>query len=160
MAMLPARGTRRSLISADPTREIEDIYERMGQLVNAAFGDLGAVRVDMPWIPAADLTEADDAYQVHVELPGVQKDQLDVEVSDRELWINGEIKEEQSNGRRHRSSRRTGRFEYRTVFPGEIKASDVRAELADGVLTVTVPKSEAAKPSRVEVTAKKKESGS
>ena len=154
MAMLPARGTRRSMISADPTREIEDIYERMGQLVNAAFGDLGAVPVDMPWIPAADLTETDDAYAVHVELPGVQKDQLDVEVFDRELRINGEIKEK-SVGRRHRSSRRTGRFESRTVFPGDIKASGVRAELADGVLTITVPKSEAAKPARVEVTAKK-----
>ena len=154
MAMLPAHGTRRSLISADPTREIEDIYERMGQLVNAAFGDLGAVRADMPWIPAADLTETDDAYVVHVELPGVQKDQLNVEVFDRELRIDGEISE-QPNGRRHRSSRRTGRFESRTVFPGDIKASDVSAELADGVLTVTVPKSEAAKPSRVEVTAKK-----
>jgi HSP20 family protein len=154
MAMLPARGTRRSMISADPTREIEDIYERMGQLVNAAFGDLGAVPVDMPWIPAADLTETDDAYAVHVELPGVQKDQLDVEVFDRELRINGEIKE-QSNGRRHRSSRRTGRFESRTVFPGDIKPSGVRAELADGVLTIMVPKSEAAKPARVEVTAKK-----
>ena len=154
MAMLPAQGTRRSLISADPTREIEDIYERMGQLVNAAFGDLGAVRADMPWIPAADLTETDDAYVVHVELPGVQKDQLNVEVFDRELRIDGEISE-QPNGRRHRSSRRTGRFESRTVFPGDIKASGVSAELADGVLTVTVPKSEAAKPSRVEVTAKK-----
>jgi HSP20 family protein len=151
MAMLPARSTRRSLISADPTREIEDIYERMGQLVNAAFGDLGAVGGDMPWIPAADLTETDDAYVVHVELPGVRKDQLDVEVFDRELRITGEISE-QSNGRRHRSSRRAGRFESRTIFPGEIKASGVRAELADGVLTVTVPKSEAAKPSRIQVT--------
>ena len=154
MAMLPARGSRRSLISADPTREIEDIYDRMGQLVNAAFGDLGAVKADLPWIPAADLTETDDAYAVHVELPGVQKNQLDVEVFDRELRIDGEISE-QSNGRRHRSSRRTGQFEYRTAFPGDIKPSGVRAELADGVLTVIVPKSEAAKPSRVEVTAKK-----
>jgi HSP20 family protein len=154
MAMLPAHGSRRSLVSADPTREIEDIYERMGQLVNAAFGDLGAVRVDMPWMPAADLTETDDAYLVHVELPGVQKDQLDVEVFDRELRIDGEISE-QSDGRRHRSSRRTGRFESRTVFPGDIKTSGVSADLADGVLTVTIPKSEAAKPSRVQVTAKK-----
>ncbi len=154
MAMLPARATRRSLISADPTREIEDIYERMGQLVNAAFGDLGAVGTEMPWIPPADLTETDDAFAVHVELPGVQKDQLDVEVFDRELRIDGEISD-RPDGRRHRSSRRTGRFEYRTVFPGDIKASSVRAELADGVLTVTVPKSEAAKPNRIEVIGKK-----
>ena len=151
MAMLPARSTRRSLISADPTREFEDLYERMGQLVNAAFGDLGGVSADIPWIPAADLTETDDAFVVHVELPGVQKDQLDVEIFDRELRITGEISE-QSNGRRHRSSRRTGRFESRTLFPGDINTNAVYAELADGVLTVTVPKSEAAKPSRIQVT--------
>lgn len=151
MAMLPARSPRRSLISADPTREFEDIYERMGQLAHAAFGDLGALGVDVPWAPAGDLTETDDAYLVHVELPGVGKDQLDVEVFDREVRITGEVAEP-SDARRHRSSRRTGRFEYRTVFPGDIKASNVHAELADGVLTITVPKSEAAKPSRIEIT--------
>ena len=151
MAMLPARRTGRTLTLTDPSREFEDIYERMGQLMNVAFGDLAAVPADMPWSPAADLTETDDAYVVHVELPGVHKDQLKVQVMDRELEITGEVKEP-SNGRRHRSSRRTGRFEYRTIFPGDIKATEARAELADGILTVAVPKSESARPSRVEVT--------
>jgi len=69
---------------------------------------------------------------------------------DRELVISGEIKE-QENGKRRRSSRRTGRFEYRTVLPGDVKPDAVSAGLADGVLTVTVPKSEAAKPRQIEV---------
>ncbi len=58
-------------------------------------------------VAAADLTETDDAYLVHVEVPGMRKDQLNVEVSDRDLVITGEIPE-QSGGKRHRSSRRTG----------------------------------------------------
>ncbi len=74
-----------------------------------------------------------------------------MEVSDRELVITGEIPE-QSGGKRHRSSRRTGQFEYRATLPGDIKTDQVKAELTDGVLTVTAPKSEAAKPSHVEVT--------
>jgi HSP20 family protein len=151
MAMFPARRTGRTLTLTDPSREFEDIYERMGQLMNAASADLAGVPADIPWSPAADLTETDDAYAVHVELPGVHKDQLKVQLTGRELEITGEIKEP-ANGRRHRSSRRAGQFEYRTIFPGDVKAAEVRAELADGILTVSVPKSEAARPSRINVT--------
>jgi HSP20 family protein len=153
MAMLPARRSGQNLTVTDPSRELEDIYDRMGQLMNIAFGDLGLPRpADVPWSPMADLSETDDAYLVHVELPGVRKDQIDVQLQDRQLIISGEIKEEE-NGRRHRSSRRTGRFEYRTYLPGDVKADQVSAQLADGVLTVTVPKSEAAKPRHIEVKA-------
>ncbi len=152
MTMLPARRRGRTFAIADPSSELEAIYERMGQLVNAAFTDLGIGQTtDMPWSPPADLTETDDTYLVHVDVPGMRKDQLNVEVSDRELVITGEIPE-QSGGKRHRSSRRTGQFEYRAILPGDIKTDQVKAELADGVLTVTAPKSEAAKPSHVEVT--------
>lgn len=152
MTMLPARRRGRTFAIADPSSELEAIYERMGQLVNAAFTDLGVSQMtEMPWSPPADVTETDDAYLVHVDVPGMRKDQLNVQISDRELVITGEIPE-QSDGTRHRSSRRTGRFEYRALLPGDIKADQVRAELANGVLTVTAPKSEAAKPSHVEIT--------
>jgi HSP20 family protein len=153
MAMLPARRIGHSPTVIDPTREFEDIYDRMGQLMNVAFGDIGLTTLaDIPWAPLADVSENDNAYLVHVELPGVRKDQIDVQMRDRELVISGEIKETE-NGRRHRSTRRTGRFEYRTYLPGDVKADQVSAQLADGVLTVTVPKSEAAKPRRIEVKA-------
>jgi HSP20 family protein len=153
MAMLPARRIGHSPTVIDPNREFEDIYDRMGQLMNVAFGDIGLTTLaDIPWAPLADVSENDNAYLVHVELPGVRKDQIDVQMQDRELVISGEIKETE-NGRRHRSTRRTGRFEYRTYLPGDVKPDQVSAQLADGVLTVTVPKSEAAKPRRIEVKA-------
>src|SRR4030088_1666356 len=150
MALLPARRGGQNLTVTDPSREFEDIYDRMGQLMNFAFGDLGlAPLADVPWSPSADVSETDNAYLVHVELPGIGKDQVDVELMDRELVISGDIKESE-NGRRRRSSRRTGQFEYRTYLPADVKADQVSAQLADGVLTVTVPKSEAAKPRRME----------
>src|ERR1700716_1297077 len=112
MAMLPARRGGQNLTVTDPSRELEDIYDRMGQLMNFAFGDLGLVRPgSAPWSPLAEVSETDDAYLVHVELPGIRKDQVDVQLVDRELVISGDIKESE-NGRRRRSSRRTGRFEY------------------------------------------------
>ena len=95
MAMLPVRRSGgRNLTVVNPTREFEDIYDRMGQLMNLAFG---------------------------------------------------------LKGRRHRRARRTGRFEFRTYLPGDVNADGVNAQLSDGVLTVTIPKAEAAKPHHIEI---------
>jgi HSP20 family protein len=155
MTTLPARRSRRNLALVNPSREFEDIYDRMGQLMNLAFGSLmpDTMAADLPWVPNADVSETDDAYVVHAELPGINKDQINVELQDRELVISGEIPEpEDDEGRRHRSSRRTGRFEYRAYLPGDVNPDGVRAELSDGVLAVTVPKSEQARPRRIEIT--------
>jgi HSP20 family protein len=151
MAMLPTRRSGRNPTVLDPSREFEDIYDRMGQLMNLAFGDFGlTMPSDVPWSPFADVSETDDAYHVHVELPGIRKDQVDVQLNERELVISGDIKETE-HGRRRRSSRRSGRFEYRTYLPGPISPDQVKAELSDGVLKVTVPKAESAKPRRIEI---------
>ena len=156
MAALPVRRGGRTPTVVNTSREFEDIYDRMGQLMNFAFGLTPAVLADMPWVPSADLSETDDAYVVKAELPGVNKDQVNIQLQDRELVISGEVPEEQDgqNGgrRRHRSSRRTGQFELRTYLPGDVNADAVTAQLSDGILTVTVPKSEAAKPRKIEVT--------
>jgi HSP20 family protein len=151
MATLPARRSGRNLTVTDPSREFEDIYDRMGQLMNFAFGDFSpASLVDLPWSPLADVSETDDSYMVHVELPGVRKDQVDVQLQGRELVITGEVKDSQQ-GRRRRNSRPSGHFEYRTYLPDDINPDEVSAQLADGVLTLTVPKSQAARPRRIEV---------
>ena len=158
MAALPVRRIGRNPSTlVNPSREFEDIYDRMGQLMNFAFGDLA--RVEMPWVPLADLSETEDAYVVRVELPGVGKDQIDVQLQDRELVVSGEVPEQdqdgqdggQNGGRRHRSTRRTGRFEFRAWLPGDVNADAVQGELTDGVLTLTIPKSEAAKPRKIEI---------
>ncbi|HWG64341.1 MAG TPA: Hsp20/alpha crystallin family protein [Streptosporangiaceae bacterium] len=162
MATLPARRSNRrnapqgqNLILLDPSTEFEDIYNRMGQLMNLAFSDLGLTTsaADMPWTPMADVSETDDAYMIGVELPGVNKDDIDIQMQGSELVISGEVKDtsEGDTGRRRRSSRRMGRFEYRTYLPTDINAEGVAANLQDGVLTVTVPKSEQAKPRKIEI---------
>src|SRR6201985_132964 len=158
LATLPVRRSGRNTSLVNPSREFEDIYDRMGQLVNFAFGDLA--RVEMPWVPLADLSETEDAYVVRVELSGVGKDQIDVQLQDRELVVSGEVQEQDQDGqdggqnggrRRHRSTRRTGRFEFRAWLPGDVNADAVQGELTDGVLTLTIPKSEAAKPRKIEI---------
>jgi HSP20 family protein len=152
MAMLPVRRDGgRNITVVNPTREFEDIYDRMGQLANLAFG-LAPFNGDSgPWVPLADVSEVDDAYVAQLDLPGVRKDQVDIQLQDRELIITGEIPETEQEGRRHRRSRRTGRFEFRTYLPGDVNADGVSAQLSDGVLTVTIPKSEAAKPRHIDI---------
>ena len=83
----------------NPSREFEDIYDRMGQLMNFAFGLTPAVLADMPWVPLADLSETDDAYVVKAELPGVNKDQVNIQLQDRELVISGEVPEPEDEQR-------------------------------------------------------------
>jgi HSP20 family protein len=123
--------------------------------MSMAFGDmaLAPAALSAPWTPLADISETDDAYMIEAELPGVSRDQVNVDINDREIVISGEITEPQDDeGKRRRRARRTGRFEFRTTLPGDINPEGVTANLNDGVLTVTVPKSEAAKPRHVEIT--------
>jgi len=156
MAQLLARRSARNITLVGPSREFEDIYDRMGQLMSMAFGDMAfapAAALSAPWTPLADISETDDAYVIEVELPGINRDQVNVNINDRELVISGEITEPQDDeGRRRRRARRTGRFEFRTTLPGDVNPEGVTANLSDGVLTVTVPKSEAARPRHVEIT--------
>jgi len=156
MAQLPARRSARNITLVDPSREFEDIYDRMGQLMSMAFGDMAfaPAALSAPWTPLADISETDDAYVIEAELPGVSRDQVNVDINDREVVISGEITEPQDDEgrRRRRRARRTGRFEFRTTLPGDVNPEGVTANLNEGVLTVTVPKSEAAKPRHVEIT--------
>src|SRR6202451_2559643 len=134
MAALPVRQGGRNTSLVTRPREVEDIYDRMGQLMNFAFGLTPAALADMPWVPLADLSETDDAYVVKAERPNVHKDKVNIKLQDRELVISGEIPEPESgNGkgdgtRRHRSTRRSGQFELRTYSPGDVNAAAVTAQ--------------------------------
>ncbi|WP_333482348.1 Hsp20/alpha crystallin family protein [Streptomyces sp. RPT161] len=69
----------------------------------------------------------------------------------RELPITGEHKEREREGVLRRSTRRTGRFEYRALLPADAKAEEIEATLSEGWLTVTIPKAQAAKPRHIEI---------
>jgi HSP20 family protein len=155
MAMFPARRTGRTL--TDPSREFEDIYEPMGQLMNVASGDLAAGPADMPWSPAADLTETDDAYGVHVEWPGVHKDQLKVQLMDRSWRSPARSRSPPTAGV---TAAHAGPAGSSTAPSSPATSRPPRcAELADGILTVAAPKSEAAAPSRIDVTDRPQSNG-
>jgi HSP20 family protein len=85
----------------------------------------------------ADIYETDE---VEVEVPGVKREDIDIQVGGQELVISGESKERERAGVLHRGTRRSGRFEHRALLPNEVNAENVNATLSEGVLTVTAPR--------------------
>lgn len=134
----------------DPFRELEDLHTRIGQLLQPGWSaqDEGSGGV---WSPLVDVEETDDAWVVEAELPGVKRRDIEVEVSDSELAISGELKERERTGILRRRTRRTGRFDYRVTLPGEADADRIVASLDEGVLTIRIPKPERARPRRIEI---------
>jgi HSP20 family protein len=130
----------------DPFQELEQLRERMGQLIGAPGGNSSAT-----WAPPVDIFETDDAWIVEAELPGVDPDDVKVEVRDSELSISGEIKERERQGILRRRTRRVGAFDFQVTLPTQADTDNVEADLKDGVLTVRVPKPETARPRRIEV---------
>jgi HSP20 family protein len=118
----------------------------MGRFMQSTLGG------DPIWAPPADVTETDDTYVVEIEVPGVRREDIDVELNGNELIVTGELKEQERKGLLRRKTRRVGEFEYRVLLPGDIHDHGVEASLANGVLTVRVPKAEHAKATKIKVT--------
>jgi HSP20 family protein len=128
----------------------DDLYSDMDRLVQSV---LGASEASGVWLPAADITEAEDAYIVEIEVPGVRREDINVELNGNELVVTGELKERKREGLLRRRTRQVGEFEYRVTLPGDLQEGDVEASLSSGVLSVRVPKAQAAtKSSKINVT--------
>jgi HSP20 family protein len=100
-----------------------------------------------------NVSEDTNNYYIRAELPGMASNELDIQVRANGLSISGErkIAEEGDSVRYHRRERETGSFSRQIALPGEVDTGKVDAALKDGVLTITVPKSEAAKPRQITV---------
>jgi HSP20 family protein len=143
---------RRAGSPPEPVRELEQVADRIRQVLDQTFGLAApALLAETAWTPLVDIEEQDDAYVVEAELPGVKREDVNIEVVGNELTISGEIKESEREGTLRRQTRRTGRFDYRVQFPEQVNPDGIEAKLSEGVLTVRVPKSEQSERRRVEV---------
>lgn len=138
----------------DPVAEIEQLQDQMGQIINNFLRDpMGALGSQQPpvWVPPADIEETDDSYVLQVDLPGVNRDDVNIELRDNEVRITGEVKEKERTGVLRRQTRRVGQFEFMVTMPGDIDPDKVEASLHDGVLTVRLGKAAASQPRQIEV---------
>ena len=116
----------------------------------SSFGRTGQLFTG--WSPALDLYESGDQFVAVVELPGMRKEDIDISLHDGTLTISGERKGESTNGEKaQRTERYVGTFRRSLALPTRVDANKVTATYEDGILKVTLPKAEEAKPKRIQL---------
>ncbi|HLK48007.1 MAG TPA: Hsp20/alpha crystallin family protein [Bryobacteraceae bacterium] len=109
-----------------------------------------------PWSPAVDIFETENELVLKADLPEVSLDDIDVRMENQTLTIAGERKFEKKESTKgfHRIERNYGNFVRSFAVPSEFDTDNIKAEFRNGVLSVTLPKKEAAKPRQVKVEVK------
>jgi HSP20 family protein len=127
----------------DPVRDLLTMQERLESLFGTATPG---------WVPAADLCETGDRYILTMEVPGLRRDEVQLDVRGDTLTIRGQRPAQAScPGRYHQLERGQGQFCRSFRFTLPVSADAIAAELTDGVLTVTVPKATPTEARRIDV---------
>jgi HSP20 family protein len=139
-----------SLVRFNPYRnlvtlphEVDSFFENFG---------LDFSKSDVVWRPSVDLTESENGYEVKAELPGLERKDIKLTFEEDRLTLAGERKFEKEDNKKnyHRVERTYGKFERSFYLPG-IKSDEIKADYNNGILTVSIPKSEAVKPKEIAV---------
>lgn len=137
-----------------PFTELETLRREVDRVFREAFRELWGEEAPRRagWVPPVDICETDSEVVVTVELPGLNKDDVQIELSDDVLTIKGKRQREQREGETyHLIERGYGEFERRFSLGVPIDRDRVEANFKDGVLTITLPKAEEVRPRRVEI---------
>jgi HSP20 family protein len=136
-------------------RPLGDLFSRNRQIsrfFDEAFGDTDNETLPT-WYPAADIYETKEDYVFKLEVPGLNKDDINIELKDHTLSIKGEKKEEKEVKKDdyHRIESYSGSFSRNFVLPQDIDAKKVNASMKDGVLELRVAKAEEQKPKAIPI---------
>jgi HSP20 family protein len=137
-----------------PFNRLSSLHEDLDRLFNLAFpSTTRGSELLGGWAPALDLSQDKDNVFVKVELPGMKKEEISITLHEGVLTISGERKheEEKKAGDVFRSERFFGKFHRSVALPAAVKTDKVAAAYKDGILTVTLPKAEEAKPKQIAV---------
>ncbi len=148
------RWTRPTLPTWTGFGRLSDLRDEIDRLFDAPLAELARMpQIFSGWTPALDLYEDKDSFTVKAELPGMKREDIELSLHDGSLSISGERKHEKeaSDAETYRAERFFGRFQRTVTLPAPVAADKVKAHYRDGVLTVTLPKTEEAKPKRIDV---------
>jgi len=133
---------------------LSDLRDEIDRLFEAPLTELARTsNVLSCWTPALDVYEQKENFIVKAELPGMKKEDITVSLHDGSLSISGERRSEtkREDAEVYRSERYFGRFQRTVTLPAPVAPDKVKAQYKDGVLTVTLPKTEEAKPKQIDV---------
>lgn len=139
----------------DPFREMRSLQDRMSRLFESTLGRPSHTEdlLTDGWFPAVDIHEDGNNIYLKAEIPGVRKEDLNISLDNNILTIKGEKKQE-SEGKEenyHRMERYYGSFSRSFTLPATVDSVKVAANCKDGILTLTLPKKEEAKPKKIDV---------
>jgi HSP20 family protein len=143
-----------ALVRWDPSREVDTLQTEVNRLFDTFFGgsagNAGGIR---RWVPAMDLAETEDHLVLRADLPGLDRDDVNIEVKDGVLTVSGERKAEHEDREEgfYRVERAYGSFSRSLSLPQDVDAGRIEATFDKGVLAVRIPKPEERKPHRVEI---------
>jgi HSP20 family protein len=144
------------LVKWDPFEGLHGIQSRINDLFEDTFGRSRPARAAANgafWYPPVDILESKEAYLIRAELPGMKKEDFNLELKEGTLTLSGERKvEEPADGvEYHRVERLAGKFSRSFYLPQTVKQDAIKATYRDGILEVYVPKAEEAKPKQITV---------
>ena len=145
-----------SIVRWDPFRDVATLQDRINRIFNESFGrsrDLDDEVGIYDWRPPVDIYETADGIVLKVELPGVNKDDVSVEVKDNVLTLKGErlLDPQIKDDHYYRKERNFGKFNRSFSLEEPIKPNLIKASFKEGVLTIEVPRPEEEKPKQVTV---------
>jgi HSP20 family protein len=141
----------------EPAREMMTLREAMDRLFDDAF--TRPMSGFGPSVPAIDVYQTKDAVVVKAALPGYKPDDVQISITNDLLTISGEYKQEDGNGQKegaryHVREQRYGSFERSILLPSAVKSDKAAADFENGILIITLPKSEEARPRTINIKAK------
>ena len=133
-----------------------EISNRISRLLNDALGGLDwqyRDSVSATWVPPVDIFEEKDAIRITAEVPGVQPQDVKISLEGNVLTVHGQKQQvaEERTERVHRYERTYGEFERTFNLPASVDANKITASYENGVLTITLPKAEQARPREIQV---------
>ena len=143
------------LVRWEPFEGLNRIQSRINDIFEETFGRSRGYPTSTPgvWFPPVDILESQDAYLIRAELPGMKREDFNLEVHEGSLTLSGERKiEEPANGvEYHRVERISGKFSRSFYLPQSVKSDEIKASYRDGILEIHVPKADAAKPKQIAI---------
>lgn len=146
----------REVTAWSPFRDLVNMQREVGRLFDGLFTDMdGDGNFVASWSPRVDVLENKEAFVIKAELPGVEKNAVKITLRESLLTIKGEKKheKEEKDNNLHRIERSFGSFERSFALPAGVKSDKIDAAYKDGILAITLPKVEEAKPKEIEVKA-------
>lgn len=126
--------------------------KRFSDVLDEFFNDAVATKRDN-FVPGIDIAESDDSFHVTVELPGMKKDDININLEDNQLTISGERKfENKEDGKKyHRVESRYGKFTRSFMLPDNVDGESITAKYEDGLLKIDIAKSEEKISKKIEI---------